>query len=41
LKVRGWRVLHITDAKAAKEHPYTGAASVRDGELDYEQQSPP
>jgi uncharacterized protein (DUF488 family) len=36
LKVRGWRVLHITDARSAKEHPYTGAASVRAGELSYE-----
>ena len=39
LKVRDWRVLHITDPKPAKEHPYTGAASLRDGELSYEEPS--
>src|SRR5690348_13314364 len=35
LKVRGVRVLHIMDASHTVEHPYTSAAQVKDGELDY------
>lgn len=35
LKARGWEVLHIADAEAPKEHPYTGAATVVDGHLTY------
>jgi len=35
LKARGWEVLHIADAAAPKEHPYTGAARVVDGQLTY------
>jgi uncharacterized protein (DUF488 family) len=35
LKARGWEVLHIADAAAPKEHPYTGAARVADGRLSY------
>lgn len=35
LKARGWKVLHIADAAAPKEHPYTGAATVVDGRLTY------
>jgi len=35
LKARGWEVLHIADAAAPKEHPYTGAARVVDGRLTY------
>jgi uncharacterized protein (DUF488 family) len=35
LKVRGVRVLHIMDASHTVEHPYTSAAHVRNGELDY------
>lgn len=35
LKVRGWCVLHIVGEGPAKEHPYTSAASVVDGRLEY------
>ena len=35
LKVRGVRVLHIVDARHVAEHPYTSAAHVTNGELDY------
>lgn len=35
LKVRGVRVLHIVDARHVVEHPYTSAAHVTNGELDY------
>jgi uncharacterized protein (DUF488 family) len=36
LKVRGWRVMHISSAGKVEEHPYTSAAKVRDGKLSYE-----
>lgn len=35
LKVRGWCVLHIVGEGPAKEHPYTSAASIVDGRLEY------
>ena len=35
LKVRGTRVLHIMDARHVVEHPWTSAAQVTRGELDY------
>jgi len=35
LKVRGVEVLHILDGPKLAEHPYTGAAHVVDGRLDY------
>ncbi len=35
LKVRGVRVLHILDARHVVEHPWTSAAHVTEGELDY------
>ena len=35
LKVRGVRVLHILDARHVVEHPWTSAAHVENGELDY------
>jgi uncharacterized protein (DUF488 family) len=35
LKVRGLEVLHILDGPKVTEHPYTGAARVVDGRLDY------
>jgi uncharacterized protein (DUF488 family) len=35
LKAQGWEVLHILDENAPKEHPYTKAATVVDGELSY------
>lgn len=36
LKVRGWRVMHIMGESKAREHPYTGAAVIVDGELHYD-----
>jgi len=35
LKSEGWCVLHVVDASPPKEHPWTGAARIRDGRLDY------
>jgi uncharacterized protein (DUF488 family) len=35
LKSRGTTVLHIEDAKAPKEHPYTSAARIEAGRLVY------
>jgi uncharacterized protein (DUF488 family) len=35
LKVRGVEVLHILDGPKIAEHPYTAAARVVDGRLDY------
>ncbi|HET9834754.1 MAG TPA: DUF488 domain-containing protein [Rhodanobacteraceae bacterium] len=35
LKLRGVQVLHILDARQVVEHPYTSAAHVTNGELDY------
>jgi uncharacterized protein (DUF488 family) len=35
LKADGWCVLHVVDASAPKEHPWTGAARIVDGRLDY------
>ena len=35
LKVRGGRVIHILALGKAEEHPYTSAARIVDGELDY------
>lgn len=34
-KAEGWTVLHVQSAGSAKEHPYTGAARIVDGRLDY------
>ncbi|MEO8881715.1 MAG: DUF488 domain-containing protein [Gemmatimonadaceae bacterium] len=34
-KATGWTVLHILDAREAKEHPYTAVARVVDGILTY------
>jgi uncharacterized protein (DUF488 family) len=34
LKVRGWEVLHI-EARGVKPHPYTPAATVKNGKLSY------
>lgn len=34
-KTHGTRVLHILDAKHVVEHPWTSAAHVADGQLDY------
>lgn len=35
LKVRGWQVLHLTAPRRSEEHPYTSAARIADGRLDY------
>ena len=35
LKVREWTVLHIMDIAKQTEHPYTSAASVKQGKLFY------
>ncbi|MFL5763006.1 MAG: DUF488 family protein [Bacteroidia bacterium] len=37
LKTRGWTVIHITSAKSSMEHPYTKAAKLTKGRLDYTQ----
>lgn len=39
-KLGGARVLHITGPSAPREHPYTSAASVIDGHLDYTHAQP-
>ncbi|MBK5214276.1 MAG: DUF488 domain-containing protein [Flavobacteriaceae bacterium] len=39
LKVKGWTVMHIMGENTATEHPYTAAANVVDGELDYSKKS--
>ena len=36
LKVRGWNVQHIMSEGKSKEHPYTSAARIADGELRYD-----
>ena len=36
LKANGIEVFHIMDARAPVSHPYTSAASVKDGRLSYE-----
>lgn len=37
LKIRGWTVLHIFDAKTVKEHPFTSAARLNNrGGLSYQ-----
>lgn len=36
LKVNGWEVKHIMNAKKAMEHPYTSAAQIVDGVLRYD-----
>lgn len=34
-KASGWRVLHLMAANRTEEHPYTKAARIVDGRLDY------
>jgi len=36
LKVRGWKVMHITAIGKATEHPYTQPAKIINGVLNYE-----
>jgi uncharacterized protein (DUF488 family) len=35
LKVNGWEVMHIMAINKEMEHPYTSAASITNGHLDY------
>lgn len=35
LKVEGWNVMHIINLSAAKEHPFTAPAKIKNGKLDY------
>ncbi|WP_118195855.1 DUF488 domain-containing protein [Albibacterium indicum] len=35
LKLEGWTVLHILSDKKVEEHPYTSAATIKDGKLLY------
>jgi uncharacterized protein (DUF488 family) len=36
LKVNGWEVIHIMSKEKAQEHPYTRAATITDGKLNYQ-----
>ncbi|HZH87902.1 MAG TPA: DUF488 domain-containing protein [Chitinophagaceae bacterium] len=36
LKINGWKVIHIMNAKKETEHPYTQAAQILEGELRYD-----
>ena len=38
-KARGWRVIHLISPGRSQDHPWTGAARLVDGKLDYS--SPP
>lgn len=40
-KADGWTVLHLQAKGRPKEHPYTGAARIVDGRLDYSPPEPP
>ncbi|MBS1495668.1 MAG: DUF488 domain-containing protein [Bacteroidetes bacterium] len=35
LKINGWKVMHIMAVNKAVEHPYTSAAHITNGQLDY------
>ena len=35
LKVKGWKVMHIMGIGKSQEHPYTKAATIVDGKLQY------
>jgi len=37
LKIRGWKVMHITGIGKATEHPYTSAARIVNKELNYDE----
>lgn len=39
-KADGWTVLHLQPGGRVKEHPYTGAARIVDGHLDYSEPAP-
>ena len=40
LKSIGWTVIHILDEKQSRIHPYTGAANIRHGKLNYHSNHP-
>ena len=40
-KARGWTVVHVLAPNRADEHPFTGAARLVDGRLDYSLPEPP
>ncbi|HEY8399834.1 MAG TPA: DUF488 domain-containing protein, partial [Cytophagaceae bacterium] len=35
MKASGWKVIHIIDVNSTQEDPYTSAAKIIDGKLDY------
>ena len=39
-KAAGWTVLHLMQPSRTEEHPYTGAARIVDGRLDYSPEGP-
>ncbi len=41
LKARGWTVWHIFAENSVKEHPFTSAARLVDGELSYSNEAEP
>jgi uncharacterized protein (DUF488 family) len=40
-KAHGWEVIHLAAPGRREEHPYTSAARIVDGELDYSAPEPP
>ena len=40
-KADGWQVMHLTAPGRSEPHPYTSAARIVDGELDYSAPEPP
>ncbi|QOY63756.1 DUF488 domain-containing protein [Lysobacter sp. H21R4] len=40
-KARGWEVIHLMAPGRSDEHPYTSAARIVDGKLDYSAPEPP
>lgn len=41
LKINGWKVFHIMGIGKEQEHPYTGAAAIINGSLNYEAKNKP
>ncbi|MCG2462542.1 DUF488 domain-containing protein [Flavobacteriaceae bacterium F89] len=35
LKARGWKVMHIMGPKKSDDHPYTGPAKIKSGQVSY------
>lgn len=40
-KAQGWTVIHLMQPGRGQEHPYTGAARIVGGKLDYSAEEPP